>query len=231
MNDEYVMKEVCSVFAGLDYQGLSKAKPKPKVMNFRAGMAFNYYFGCYNVGHGRAIKQQIIDIGVAQLALFKAVKLDIAALSASIKASTKITDPKNVDALMAQAAAINTLGSSNEYTKKYVTAIKGLQDVKTTIWDLPYCQSLSPNFDRARRDLCYIPLKNGVRMFWMNNLVIIGLLFLAWVFLNSEMRIKKNMDGVKYQPSQLFWRFANYTPREDEHIKFRTKGENEGTLA
>jgi hypothetical protein len=230
MNDEYVMKEVCSVFAGLDYQGLSKKKPELKVMNFRAGMAFNYYFGCYNVDHGRAIKQQIIDIGVAQLALFKSVKLDIAAISPSIKASTKITEPKNVDALLAQANAINTLGIESSYTKRYVRAIKELQDVKASIWDLPYCQSLTPNFDRARRDLCYIPLKNGIRMFWMNILVIIGLLFLAWVFLNAEIRIKKNMDGAKYQPSQLFWRFANYTPRVDDHIKFRCKGEREGTL-
>lgn len=225
------MKEVCNVFAGLDYQGLSKTKPDVKVQNIRASMAFNYYFGCYDVSATKAIKQQIIDIGVAQLALFKAVKLDIKALSATIKASTKVTDPKNVDALLAQASAINLLGDKNDYTKKYTKAIKELQDVKASIWNLPYCYSLTENFDRARRDLCYIPLRNGIRMLWMNIIVMIGLLFMAWVFLNAEIRIKKNMDGVKFQPSQLFWRFANYTPRVDEHIKFKCKGESEGVLA
>jgi len=231
MNDVYVMKEVCAVFSGLDYQGLSKNKPPTQVLNIQASMALNYYFGCYDVGATTAVKQQIIDIGVAQLSLFKAAKMDIAALTPSIKAATKIKDPKNVDDLISQISAIDTLGEANSYTKRYVKSIKALQEVKESIWDLPYCESMTLNFDKARKDLCYIPLRNGVRMFWSMITVCAGLLFLAWVFLNSEIRIKKNMDGVKFQPSQLNWRFANYTSKNDDHIRFKKKGESEGVLA
>lgn len=189
------MKEVCNVFSGLDYQGLTTDKPSTQVLNIQASLALNHYFGCYDVVASRAIKQQIIDIGIAQLALFKAAKMDIAALTPEMKKATKIFDPKDVTELLSQSASIGNLGDANLYTKRYVRVIKELQTVKTGIWELPYCESMTPAFDMARRALCFVPLRNGMRMFWMLIVVCVGMLILAWAFLNAEIRIKKNMDG------------------------------------
>jgi len=219
------MKDICSVFAGLDTQALHVKNQSTQTSITKASLSLNFYFGCYDIGATIAIKQQLMNIGVAELALFKASKLDIASIDPEVAKNAKISNPKNIKALLAQEASISTLGDKFYYTKKYVHIIRKLEIIRKNISVLPYCQSLEDAFDHARKSLCIIPLNNGIVMFWSNIMVCIGFFFFAWVFLNAELSIKNNTDSIKFKPSQLFYRFANYTAREGSHVKYRQAGE------
>lgn len=225
VDDLYIFKEVCNVIVTKDTKLQSQ-----EIIDIRASMSniaeyhLEKYLHCYNFDFNEMVRTQILNMDVAQLALFKASKIVLGDLSDTLASNSKINKvPLGVPELIANKGNYMKLPDEQHFVIKYIQKIEAINALKRKLVLLPNCIELTPWFDTFMQNVCLDSINYGIELYWLVIAIFAGTVLLAWGFLKTEILNKQIRDAIAYQPSHLFMRYANDVSKNvDEY-----GGENE----
>lgn len=221
ISQEYMFVKMCKFFIYEDPKNASGKDERSLSQEWNmAKIGVGYYLHCYNLNFQQEIKQQIINIGVVQLALYKSCKADIDEFNKEAKKQddtakgtykAQIPSPKNVQDLLNLKSKIDSNSEDLYYCIKHRNAIQTLENLKQSVIRIPNCNSYGPFYTAARKDFCYNGLPNGITMYWSCFWMFIGLVFIILAFFKGEMALKMRIDRSAMAPSQEGCRYQNYS--------------------
>jgi len=147
------------------------------------------YIYCFNNDFQKLIKEQVINMSIGQLALFKAAVIDLKAIGDNNKGSFK-TIPKTIDEFINLKNNRSFQSLNLYYVKRYRKLVEKLQDLKESIISLENCKIYDTVLTNTTESVCLTGLNNGLIMFWSFFLLLIGVVGIGFVFWRNELMIK-----------------------------------------